>query len=103
MGNLVAPVRGIPLQYRQRHDEGAALARDALERDASGVRLDDPLDQAEAEPGTLDLRGDDVGGAVERVEYFRLVGRRDADPAVADAHVNRAAGGHGDPDPPAAA
>ena len=40
----------------------------ALHRDAAAVRLDDPLDEAEAEAGALDLRGDHVGGAIERLE-----------------------------------
>ena len=42
--------------------------------------LHDALDEAQAEAGTLDACGDDVGGAVERLEDPRLFGRGDADP-----------------------
>ena len=59
--------------------------RRALHGDLSGVRLDDPLHEAEAEAGALDLRRDDVGRAVERIEDLRLVGGGDADAAIGHA------------------
>ena len=40
----------------------------ALHGNPAAVRLDDALHQAQAEAGALHLRGDDVGGAVERLE-----------------------------------
>ena len=38
------------------------------------MRLDDALDEAQAEPGALNLRRDDVGRAIERLEDARLIG-----------------------------
>ena len=68
--------------------------------DLPAVRLDDALDEAQAEPGALDLRGDDVGRAVERLEDVRLIGGRDADAAIADADVDvRPRDGRADADP----
>ena len=52
----------------RRHRERAALPRLALHADTSAVRLDDALDEAQAESGALNLRCDDVGGAIERLE-----------------------------------
>ena len=78
---------------RGRQDDGelAARAGRAADDDASAVRLDDPLDEAETEAGALGLRGDDVGGAVERLEDARLLRGRDADAAIRDGDVNVAA------------
>src|ERR1051325_9050979 len=77
LGNLVAAVGGVSSDDRQDHREGAALSGGALQQDAPGMRLDDALDEAEAEPGALDLRRDDAGSAVERIEDLRLVAGRD--------------------------
>ena len=59
-------------------------ARRAADGDPAAVRFDDPLDQAQAEAGALDLRRDDVGRAIERLEDARLLGGRDADAAIGD-------------------
>ena len=56
-----------------------------LTRHAPAVRVDDALHQAQAEAGALDLRGDGVGGAVERLEDVRLVRGGDPDAAIGDA------------------
>ena len=69
---------------REMHGEGAALAAGALDRHSPAVRRDDPLDQAQPEPSALHLRGDDVGGAIERLEDARLICRVDPDAAVGD-------------------
>ena len=82
------PSAASPFRIGSDDGEGAALARRALQRDPPGVRLDDPLDEAEAEAGALDLRRDDVGRAVERIEDLRLVGGGDADAAIADADLD---------------
>ena len=66
------------------HGEGAAFARGTLHRHPSAVRNDDPLDQAQPEPGTLHLRGDDISRAIEGLEDARLIGGLDPDAAVGD-------------------
>ena len=53
---------------------------------------DNPLHQAQPEPGALHLRGDDVGRAIERLEDARLIRGVDPDAAV----------GNGDARPPTA-
>ena len=70
------------------HGELAALPGALSTAIAAAVRLDDALDEAQAEAGALDLRGDDVGGAIERLEDPRLLGRRDADAAIGDADLS---------------
>ena len=60
--------------------------------DASAVRFDDPLDEAEAEAGALDLRRDDVRRPVERLEDARLLRGRDADAAIRHRDVDVAPG-----------
>ena len=76
-----------------KHDrELAARSGRAPHADASAVRFDDALDQAQAEAGALDLRRDDVGGAIERLEDPALIGRRDADAAIGDRDVHLAPG-----------
>src|SRR6187455_2128586 len=92
LGDLVAAVDRVSWQDRQDDGEGAAFAGCALQQDAPGMRLDDPLDEAEPETGALDLRRDHAGRAVERIEHFGLVARRDADAAIADAHFDSAPG-----------
>ena len=44
----------------------------------------DPLDEAQAKPRALDLRLDDGGRSIERVEDALVIGRIDADPAIGD-------------------
>ncbi len=73
------------------HGEGAALAWGALDRHPAAVRDDDPLDQAQAEPGALDLRGNDVSGTIERLEDPRLIGGLDPDAAIGDGDADHAA------------
>src|SRR5688500_12940780 len=83
-------------------DELAALAGRALHLDAAAVRLDDPVDETEAEPGPLNLRGDHVGGAVERLEDAGLLRGRNAEPAIGDADadlVSGVRGAHANPPP----
>ena len=55
------------------------------------MRLHDPLDQAQPESGALNLRRDDVGRAVERLEDRSLIGRGDADAAIATVTTHFAA------------
>ena len=67
----------------------ALPSRGALfDRHAAAVRRDDPLDQAQAEPGALHLRGHDIGGAIERLEDPRLIRGVDPDAAVGDRHAD---------------
>jgi len=50
------------------------------------VRLDNALDEAQAEAGPLNLRRDDFRRAIERFENPGLIGRRNSDPAIGDRH-----------------
>jgi hypothetical protein len=45
------------------------------------MRLDDPLDETQTEPGALNLRVDDGRCAVERIENPGLIGGGDANAA----------------------
>ena len=71
--------------------ERAALSRRALDRHSPTVRRDNPLDEAQPEPSALNLRGDDVGGTVERFEDARLICCVDPDAAVGDGDADLAA------------
>src|SRR4051812_30305366 len=101
VADRIAPFGGVAFHDGKRDGKGAARSWRARQRDPSAVCFDDPFHQAQAKAGAVDLRGDDLGGAVEGIEDLRLVGRRDADAAIADADLNRAAGVRGaNADPP---
>ena len=70
------------------------------------MRLDDALDDAEAEPVAADLTGLRFGAAIERLEDMRQIGWRDAEAPVTDGDAHRGAAapvdlrrGHANPPP----
>ena len=83
-------LRRVPATRRRlRRDRPAGAATnvlpcavDALHGHAAAVRLDDALDDAEAEAVAVNLARLRVGAAVERLEDVRQIGRRDAQPLV---------------------
>ena len=87
---------------RQVDHEASPAQRDRLQLDAASVRPDDPVTDAQPEPGPLALR---LGGE-ERIEDPAQDLRRDARPVIRDADlhaVGRGAGRNGDPAPGAQA
>src|SRR5207253_8667321 len=73
------------IREREGEREGGALAHGALDRDLAAVRLDDRLDDVEAQPEPRLARGAgilDVPHLVEAVEDLLQVLGRDSGPAV---------------------
>src|SRR5262245_2176307 len=62
--------------------ERAAMAGCALDADMAAVGLDDLADHAQPQAAAVDLRGDRVLAAIERLEDMREIGRRDAHAAI---------------------
>src|SRR5581483_5496560 len=79
-----------PWAHGKAHGEGRSLAELALQPDGPAVQLDEPLDEAQAEPGPFDPPRAVGADLAELLEDRRLILRRDPDPGVADGDLERA-------------
>src|SRR5687767_3182370 len=82
----------VAMRDRQGHDEGTAFTRSTPHVHSPVMRLDDALDQTEAQTGALNLGRHDIGGAIERIEDPILIGGGDTDAAIRDRDFYAAAG-----------
>src|SRR5688572_4038313 len=82
----------VAVRDRQGHDEGTAFTRSTPHVDSAVMRLDNALDQTEAEAGALNLGSHDIRRAIERIEDPILIGGGDTDAAIRNRDFDAAAG-----------